>query len=79
MDRIELKLSLHVICPQQHTCPNKIKEKPVCWILYFYYTAFVGNFGDEDLLLASDLEPKLPLGVIKTLNKNRIVRMPINI
>lgn len=56
---------------------NKIKGKTLCCVVYFYCTTFADNFGDEGFLLASDLGPKLTLGVIKTFNENRNFRMPI--
>lgn len=53
------------------------KRETLYCILYFYCTAFADNFGDKGFLLASDLGPKLILGVIKTFNKNRNFRMLI--
>lgn len=62
-------MTLDVIFPKQHSCFYKIKGKPECWVLYFYYTAFADNFGGDYFQLATDREPKLPLGVIKTFNQ----------
>lgn len=58
---------------------NKIKGKTLRCVLTFTVKPLLIIFGDEGFLLASDLGPKLTLGVIKTFNENRNFRMPIKI